>query len=214
MKYNYVIWDWNGTLFEDMLICIIAMNKILESKGLNIISSIDEYRNKFCFPVKDYYQRLNLDFSIDSFENLANLYVENYLIEYKNAYLFQGVLEVLKELNYYEINQIIISASEQNILLEQIKQFNILNYFSDILGIDNNYAVSKVNLAKRWVNEHNVNLSEIILIGDTVHDYEVSKEIGCNCILISNGHQSKDILKTTSAKIIDNINEVTKYILE
>lgn len=33
MKYKYVIWDWNGTLFDDVEISVYTMNKMLEKAG-------------------------------------------------------------------------------------------------------------------------------------------------------------------------------------
>ena len=75
VKYSYVVWDWNGTLFEDMIACIETMNELLRQKGLKCISGIDEYRRKFCFPVKKYYERLGFNLDIDPFENLAHTYI-------------------------------------------------------------------------------------------------------------------------------------------
>ena len=36
----------------------------------------------------------------------------------------------------------------------------------------------------------NIKKDEVILIGDTLHDYEVSKHIGIKCLLYKNGHQN------------------------
>jgi len=30
MKYKYIIWDWNGTLFDDVKISVDTMNIMLE----------------------------------------------------------------------------------------------------------------------------------------------------------------------------------------
>lgn len=45
----------------------------------------------------------------------------------------------------------------------------------------------------------NLNSKSILLIGDTVHDYEVAKELGCECVLIASGHQSKKELENAVA---------------
>lgn len=213
MKYSCIVWDWNGTLFEDMLACIEAMNKLLVQKGLKCISGIDEYRSKFCFPVKKYYEHLGFNLDIDPFENLAHTYIKNYAIEHKRAQLFNGATDVLDQLKRIGVKQCMISASEQNSLLEQMRPFNISHYFSEVMGIENHYAISKVNLAKKWFMKSKVDLSEIVFIGDSVHDFEVATAVGCSCILIANGHQNIDELKTTSAIIVDNITETVGCIL-
>ncbi len=213
MKYSYVVWDWNGTLFEDMLACIEAMDELLRQKGLKCISGIDEYRSKFCFPVKKYYGRLGFNLDIDPFENLAHTYIKNYAIEHKKAKLFNGATDVLEQLKRSGVKQYVISASEQNSLLEQMNPFDISHYFTEVMGIDNHYAISKVDLAKQWFLKSKVDLSEIVFISDSAHDFEVATAVGCPCILIANGHQNIDQLKMTSAIIVDNITETVGYIL-
>ncbi len=213
MRLRYIIWDWNGTLFEDMEVCIESMNELLIQVGLPCISGIDEYRKIFCFPVKKYYEELKFDFAKNAFEDLTHSYIKNYEAKCRNASLFVGAIEVLEKLSQLGIKQLIISASEKNSLLNQMEQFNINTYFMDILGIDNHFATSKVELAEKWFKKNNANPSEVILIGDTTHDFEVSKVVGCECVLIANGHQSKDVLKSVSAKIVDNILEITDYVL-
>ncbi len=49
---------------------------------------------------------------------------------------------------------------------------------------------------------------ETVFIGDTIHDWEVSREVDCPCILIANGHQDKKLLSTTSAIIVDDMAEI------
>ena len=34
--------------------------------------------------------------------------------------------------------------------------------------------------------------SKVLLIGDTIHDYEVAQGLNTDCLLISNGHQNNE----------------------
>ncbi len=49
MKYEYVIWDWNGTLFNDVQISIDTMNKMLEVKEYPQRLDTDLYKSIFFF---------------------------------------------------------------------------------------------------------------------------------------------------------------------
>ena len=60
-RKNIVFWDWNGTLLDDVDVCIEAMNRLLERRGMDLIS-IERYRDIFDFPVKNYYEKLGFDF--------------------------------------------------------------------------------------------------------------------------------------------------------
>ncbi|MBK8664200.1 MAG: hypothetical protein IPN18_21325 [Ignavibacteriales bacterium] len=39
--YNHIIWDWNGTLFNDVHICLDIINNILEKTATNDFHLID-----------------------------------------------------------------------------------------------------------------------------------------------------------------------------
>ncbi len=214
MKYSNVVWDWNGTLLDDMAACIDAMNRILKEKGLACISGLDEYRSKFCFPVEKYYERLGFDLINDPFEVLARMYIENYAIEYRKAKLFNDARGVLTQLKRSRIMQYVISASEQSSLLDQMKPFEIGHFFTRIIGSDNYYAISKVDIARQWFLNTRAESAKTIFIGDSVHDFEVAEAIGCACILIASGHQSVHELKKTKATIVENIAEAVGHILQ
>jgi len=213
VKYRNVVWDWNGTLFEDMNACIEAMNRLLEQRNLPRISGIDEYRSKFCFPVIKYYERLGFDLKNDPFEGLARMYIANYAVEYKKAGLFDGAVEVLEQLKRAGIRQYVISAAEQNSLLEQMSPFGIGHYFEAVIGTDNHYAYSKAASAKQWCCNGRIDSAETVFIGDSVHDFETAAEVGCPCILIANGHQNTDELRRVSAAVVSNISETVGLLI-
>ena len=45
-------------------------------------------------------------------------------------------------------------------------------------------------MPKKIVKELNLDLSKTLMIGDTIHDFEVANELGVQCLLVANGHQS------------------------
>ena len=74
--------------------------------------------------------------------------------------------------------------------------------------MDNIYAVSKIENGHRLIADMKLDASELVLIGDTVHDFEVAVELGCQCVLIADGHQSKEVLRSSGALVIDSISEL------
>lgn len=57
---NTIIWDWNGTLFNDIDICIESINLLLFERGIDQIDK-KRYLEVFDFPVRDYYERIGFD---------------------------------------------------------------------------------------------------------------------------------------------------------
>ena len=208
MKYEYVIWDWNGTLFNDVQISIDTMNKMLEVKEYPQRLDTDLYKSIFSFPVVDYYIKVGLDFEKHSFDELAQLFIDLYSEVHDSAELFKGVRDVLKYFNSLGLKQSVISVCEKERLYHQISLFDIEDYFDDVIGTDDNYAVSKADIAKKWFADHELNPDKAVFIGDTVHDYEVARAVGCDSILIADGHQSREVLSVTDAVIINCISDI------
>ena len=57
MKPRCVIWDWNGTLLDDLQLCLRLLNEMLEEDGCPNRYDLAAYREIFGFPVVDYYRR-------------------------------------------------------------------------------------------------------------------------------------------------------------
>ena len=207
-KYNYVIWDWNGTLFSDVDCAISVINRMLSKRNLPIFSIIDEYHKAFCFPIRDYYLRAGLSFEAESFEALAAEYMQDYTAASCECKLYSGAEEVMRELNNWGVEQLIVSASKQNNLQAQLDLFDIEKYFSVVLGIDNHFASGKEGLAESWIEKKGVKREEILFVGDTTHDFEIANSLGCDCVLIANGHQSEKTLQSCGTRVISDIREV------
>lgn len=210
--YKIIIWDWNGTLLDDVDISVKSINKVLSKYKCNPLKDIDEYRNKFCFPVELYYRNIGFDFNKTPFEVLGKEFIDIYKDISKECKLQNNALKVIKEINKRGLKQIILSASQIDNLIEQINYYSISKYFDKILGIENIYAKAKLDIAQRWIEDNKINPREALMIGDTFHDFEVSHKINCDCILFLNGHQNKQTLLKTNCEIIDDLWYILNYI--
>ncbi len=204
-----IIWDWNGTLLNDVKACVDSMNCMLDKRSVNKIT-IDYYKSIFTFPVKKYYQELGFDFNKEPFEELSIEYIDLYKRNSMGSPLQEGVIELLNFFKSRKYKQVILSASEQIALENQVKQRNIFNYFDSLIGLNNIHAKGKVDNAKNFI-VNSPGYDQIILIGDTMHDLEVAQEINAKCILVSNGHQVIDREKFNgNAVIVNTLLDITK----
>jgi len=209
--YSHIIWDWNGTLFNDAVWCIDVINLMLQKRSLKTLESLDDYHKAFCFPIINYYRNVGFDFKIDPFEALAAEYIELYHSNKSgHCTLHENVESILSTIQNMNITQIILSASQIDNLLLQIGEFNISQYFDEILGISDIYAKSKIQIGQEYMK--NENIKKVLLIGDTLHDYEVAQALKVDCLLIAKGHQSKALLRTSSVPVLEDITGVLSYI--
>ena len=106
-----VFWDWNGTLLDDMQVCLDIMDRILARRGLKPIGALERYRVIFTFPVKDYYALAGLDLEGEDFLDLAEEYMSDYRSHEKDCSLVPRARETLAVLNAMGVGQILASAS-------------------------------------------------------------------------------------------------------
>lgn len=206
-KIRGVIWDWNGTLLNDIELSVQTMNKMLQKRNMQQLS-VATYKNVFSFPVKDYYQKIGFDFISEPFEIPALEYIDLYNSQVQDCSLHEHAITVLKYFQKVDIRQFILSAMEQQALNQCLVQQQIVHYFESVSGLDNPYAASKLENGQQLISSLNLDANELMLIGDTVHDSEVASHLGCKCILVANGHQSRSILEATEVPVIDKIEEL------
>ena len=202
-----IIWDWNGTLLDDLDLSLHAVNVLLEERNLPKLSA-ERYKDIFGFPVVNYYAKAGFDFEKEPFEVPAKKYIKLYAAGASELKLFPDVIDTLnffKEKNY---RQIVLSAMKDDNLKLMINDRKISHFFDGIFGIKDNYAREKVTLGKQVVEKLGLNPSECLMIGDTLHDAEVAEQCGFNCILFSGGHVSKQRLETKNRKILDSLSEL------
>ena len=203
-----VFFDFNGTLIDDIDLTLDIENKLLVQRGLNAITK-EFYLDNFCFPVINYYKKSGFDLTKINFSELnaefMNEYTERFL---KDSKLFDDVEITLKKLKENGYKVYIYSASEINLLISQLKYFGIYNYFDGIIASTNIEAHTKLDYGRDYIKEHNINVSESIMIGDTKHDFEVASAIGLKPVLYSKGHNSRKILEKIGVPVIDNLMDV------
>lgn len=212
MSFEHIIWDWNGTLLDDVDLAIHSMNLIMEDRKMNKLSK-EEYFKHFGFPVSDYYKKVGIDLDKVSMEDISDAFITNYRNHLHMTGLHSRVDQTLKNFSEKGLTQSILSAAEQKGLHEIVKYFGIKEYFTDLIGLDDHQAKSKIERGQAWMKDQHINVDKTIMIGDTIHDYEVAKALGCHCALVAHGHQTYERLNMYNVPVFRDLKEVEAYIL-
>ena len=92
-----------------------------------------------------------------------------------------------------------LSASRRDYLIEQVRARGLEDYFTELLGLQDIYGVSKVQVGKDWLRNSGVDPAACVMVGDTTHDAEVAAAMGTKCVLCTSGHQSRARLEAVCA---------------
>jgi phosphoglycolate phosphatase len=211
MSYKHVIWDWNGTLLDDVDIGVKILNYMQKKRDI-AETSLKEYRRIFTFPVEKYYERAGLMDTGLSFKELAEDYIEQYNIAVETIVLYKDAKKVLEKLNACGISQSILTAGPEELVSGQLKAFDISKYFVALTGKTDHYASGKEELAEVHMEKLGVDASDMIFVGDTMHDVEVAQRIGCDYLLVSHGHQDIEYLAQGEIATANDLNDVVSFI--
>ena len=143
MKPSLLIWDWNGTLLDDLDLCNRCLNDLLDAYGYAQRYDAAAYKEIFGFPIQDYYVRAGFDFTRHPYEALAEHYMEEYLPAAEGCGLCPGAHGALKWARDAGIRQVILSASQLPILRRQVEERSLSGFFDELLGQSDIYARGK-----------------------------------------------------------------------
>ena len=207
-KTELLLWDWNGTLLNDVDLCLECLNLLLGRHGYPQHYDYDSYRRIFGFPIEDYYREAGFDFDKDPYADLAEEFMAHYVPHSEACPLFDDARSTLEEVERMGIPQVILSASPVTLLREQVVQRDVPGFFSQLLGLGDIYAHSKVDIGVDFMHRAGMDPARVVLVGDSVHDFQVAQAMGTRCILCAAGHQCREKLEQTGAPVIDHLSQL------
>jgi phosphoglycolate phosphatase len=207
MNYRHIIWDWNGTLWDDAWLCVEINNHMLSRRGLPGITA-QTYRDKLCFPVTGYYCQIGFDYAIDPYNALAEEFIAEYDARRFECALQPGARELIETLHSLEIPQTVLSAYQQEALLQATGYFGLTPFFQEIVGLNDIYASGKVDNGIKYMASLAVAPDQVLFVGDTVHDFEVAEAMGAHCVLVANGHNSLPRLEACGMPVFASLADV------
>ncbi len=209
-SFEAVIWDWNGTIMDDVAISVQAINAILTRYNMKNLA-VDKYREIFRFPVSEYYTDLGFDFREGEFEKVGKEFIDEYEARWQTSPLQHGVQEVLEKFKALAVPQFVLSAASLEMLTRLINHYAVGSYFQHFTGLSNIYASGKLQIGKELIKTCNLNPERTLLVGDTSHDAEVAKSLGCHAILVARGHESASRLQKNGVPVVENATEILKF---
>lgn len=207
-KFDLVIWDWNGTLLDDTGMCYQIANEMRLERGMKPMPGIDAYRSVFRFPVIEYYRDMGYTFETESYEDVSREFIATYAKRVPSCPLQPCAEDTLRAVLERGARQVLLSATGQQKLNEQVALFSLERYFERVIGNRNDLAHGKADYARDFLLESGVSPERALFIGDTDHDFEIADSIGCACALLVPGHQTRAHLSQFHAALLDSLCEV------
>ncbi len=201
---KYIIWDWNGTLLDDLVHTWQTGNRLLKQENMPEVS-LKFYTDHFCFPVSEYYRKLKFDVdNKEYFKKLCYDFVGFYMEGVSGCSIKKEMKELIQDLSKKGFKQSILSAADQKNLETMVKQFGMTSYFDNVYGLADKEATCKITRGGTLIESiEGYKKSEMLIIGDTLHDLEVGETHGVDVVLVSHGHNSYERLVAKHDKVVN-----------
>lgn len=213
-----VAFDWNGTLFADTTALADGANQVLRLFKLKP-ASILEYQKHFDVPVKKTY--IGLGIPENRLDGKSKQIAETFHLFYEkrasNVRTRANAKKLLAWLEKNKIPSIIFSNHIEDKIVIQLDRLKIKKYFSAVLANYHIESSQKARMKKEKLREYvkieNLRPKEILVIGDTIEEIEIGKEMSYITVGLTGGSCTVSRLKGSNPDfIISNLSQVIPII--
>ena len=197
---------------NDTSLCTQILNDSLRKRNIPEIT-VQQYKEKFLFPIKTFYESIGFDFDKEPFDNPNNEFNTDFVNQFKSLALQPFARDTIKKFSEQKIVQTILSASRDDRLKQQVNFFDLTQYLQHVIGTKDLYAHGKEYEGEELLLTLDIPTSETIIIGDTLLDFNVAQYLKIDCALVSNGHNDMKRLNETGAFTFSDIQEFYNWVI-
>lgn len=215
-----VAFDWNGTIFADTAAILEGVNKALEVVHVKPIS-LSTFQKHFDVPVTKTYLGVGIPATV--IKSKALEINKAFHLNYEKRAARVRTRAFAKKLLWWlaknHIKSIIFSNHIDEPIRKQLKRLRVEEYFLAVLANSDIHSAlktrSKQDKLKDYIKNNKFLTDEVIILGDTVEEIEIGKELGLITIVITDGNCSTLRLKAGKPNyLINNLREVISIIKE
>ncbi len=200
-----VIFDWSGTLSDDIVPAYAATMGVFRKLGLKTLT-FEEYKKEVVLPYMKFYHKFRE--GIDK-EEVDKLFYDEINPTNKSK-PFPEAKELLEFLEKENVKVALLSAHPQKKLIREIRDYGFKRFFVDVNGS----VHDKVEVISGIMNKNGFAPTETAYVGDMVHDIEAGKKAKVTTIAVSWGYHPRErLLKERPDFLIENLVDLKRLIL-
>ncbi|MBM0236640.1 HAD family hydrolase [Micromonospora sp. ATA32] len=204
----HLVWDWNGTLLNDLSLVVAATNAAFASVGGPVVTS-DEHRVRFRRPVADYYAEV-LGEAVDdeAFGRLDKIFHDAYRDGLTTCELADDATAAMAA---WPGSQSLLSMWFHDELVPTVHTYGLAGRFTRVDGLRATVGGGpKAESLRRHLAELNVAGGAVVLIGDSIDDAEAAESVGGRAVLYTGGFTDPGRLRASGHPVADTLTEAVR----
>lgn len=182
---HHLVWDWNGTLLDDLSLVVACTNAAFASIGGRAVTA-DEHRVRFRRPVADYYAEI-LGQAVDeeAYGRLDKIFHEAYRAGLTTCELAGDARAAIGS---WPGSQSLLSMWFHDELVPTVHTYGLTGHFTRVDGLRAEVGGGrKAESLRRHLAELGIDGRSVVLIGDSLDDADAAEAVGGRAVLYSGG---------------------------
>jgi len=203
VRVTHLVWDWNGTLLDDLALVVTATNASLASVGGPPITA-EEHRRDFRRPIEAYYAGvLGRPLRADEFAGLDRAFHDAYDAGFASIALARDALDALAS---WTGTQSLLSMWFHDQLVPTVEGHGLTGYFRRVDGLRAEVGGGpKAPHLVAHLDALGLDASDVLMIGDSVDDADAAASVGAACVLYSGGFTDRKRLELVGVPVVDTL---------
>ena len=202
---RHIVWDWNGTLFDDVAAVYGAACETFAARDLPPVT-LDAYRAAYTRPISLFYSRLfGREFDVAEFPGLDHDFHTAYRTRMSRCGLAEGAAEALESWRRRGGTQSLLSMWRHEELVPVVERFGIAGEFTRIDGLRGPGGGRKSTHLARHLAVLELQPADVLLVGDSVDDADAAADTGAACVLYDGGYHDRGALDAVGVPVVGSL---------
>jgi phosphoglycolate phosphatase-like HAD superfamily hydrolase len=187
MKYDLILWDFDGTLANTLQLAYRSFNKLASRHGLTPIGDAEAVRD---MTTNEFLRAHGVP--LWQLPLLVKEFLADQSRHIKNVCLYPGVTEVVRKLEQAQCVSGIVSSNSEPNIRACLRNNDVEQCFDFIVA--QSRLLGKERAIRRAFKKHEPDSRAVLYIGDEVRDIEAVRQVGIDVAAVTWGVNSKSLL--------------------
>jgi phosphoglycolate phosphatase-like HAD superfamily hydrolase len=208
---EHVVWDWNGTLFDDGHLVLDALNAVLDDAGLPRVDQAT-YQQLYTRPIELFYERLfGRPIPADEWRHIDAVYHAGYAAALDRATLAADAPSALGLVAEAGGTQSLLSMWRHDELIPLVRRLGIAERFTHVDGLRGPGGGVKAPYLEahlqRLAHLDGSDATQLLVVGDALDDAAAAAHVGVRCVLYDGGSHTRAELERSGVPVASTLTE-------
>ncbi|GIF06117.1 HAD family hydrolase [Actinoplanes siamensis] len=203
MTSKHLVWDWNGTLLDDLHLVVSSTNEAFATVGGRAVGT-DEHRRAFRRPVAEFYaEMLGRAVDQEEFGRLDRIFHDAYRLGLTDITLAADAMTAIKT---WPGTQSLLSMWFHGELVPAVETYGLAGVFTRIDGLRTEVGGDlKAGHLARHLEGLGLAGADVVLIGDSLDDAAAADSVGAGSVLYTGGFTDPVRLRESGRLVADSL---------